>query len=262
MRDNDTWVNYSAAIRTEYPNEREAADAQLKLEQLKYQGDIRAYMTEFRALNNYARATGEGLQEKVNIEMPDSVLDMRFAHYLEDFADDEGFLQATYQAALQVEKKKALRQAREGTKTQQGGSGKKEDDKRKETKKRQTRDQDPNTRKEDLGRRNPGTSGSEYGGKERRASEAAVFEGVPASERREHSNTRRCHHCGWPANWAAQYYAGTTINGTKLPNAPWKVGAGTKRQREPEEEKASEPAPKIQKTAAADEPLWEDEEDF
>jgi len=61
LRDNDTWVNYSAAIRTEYRNEREAADAQLKLGQLKYQGDIRAYMTEFRALNNYARATGEGL---------------------------------------------------------------------------------------------------------------------------------------------------------------------------------------------------------
>jgi len=60
---------------------------------------------------------------------------MRFAHYLEDFADDEGFLQATYQAALQVEKKKALRQAREGARTQQGGPGKRDDDRRKESKK-------------------------------------------------------------------------------------------------------------------------------
>ena len=68
---------------------------------------------EFRALNLYARATGESLQEKVNLPMPESVMDMRFAHYLEDFADDEGFLQATYQAALQVEKKKTLRLARE-----------------------------------------------------------------------------------------------------------------------------------------------------
>jgi len=75
-------------------------DTQLKLGQLKYQGDIWAYMTEFRALNNYARAMGEGLQEKVNIAMPDSVLDMRFTHYLEEFANDEGFLQATYQVAL------------------------------------------------------------------------------------------------------------------------------------------------------------------
>jgi len=45
--------------------------------------------------------------------MPDAILDMRFAHYLEEFADDEGFLQATHQAGLQVEKKKALKQARE-----------------------------------------------------------------------------------------------------------------------------------------------------
>jgi len=36
---------------------------------------------------------------------------MRFAHYQEDFVDDEGFLQATHQADLQVEKKKVLKQA-------------------------------------------------------------------------------------------------------------------------------------------------------
>jgi len=38
--------------------------------------------------------------------MPDSVLDMRFAHYLGEFVDDDDFLEATYQAALQVEMKK------------------------------------------------------------------------------------------------------------------------------------------------------------
>jgi len=41
-----------------------------------------------RALNNFARATGEALREKVYLAMPDAVLDMCFAHYLEDFADD------------------------------------------------------------------------------------------------------------------------------------------------------------------------------
>jgi len=45
--------------------------------------------------------------------MPEAVIDMRFAHYLGEFADDEGFLHATYQAALQVERKKALKQAKE-----------------------------------------------------------------------------------------------------------------------------------------------------
>jgi len=263
LRDNDTRANYSAAIRTEYRNEREAADAQLKLGQLKYQGDIWAYMTEFRALNNYTRAAGEGLQEKVNIAMPDSVLDMRFARYLEDFADDEGLLQATYQVALQVEKKKALRLAREEAKAQQGGSGKRDDDKEREKKKERTRDPAFNGKKEETGSRNTRLGRSEYGGAERWASETAAFEGVPVSERREHSNTGGCYRCGWPAHRAAQCYAGITIKGTNLPAALWKVAARTKRGREPEgEEEASEPMPKVQKTAVADEPMWESEEDF
>jgi len=34
LQDNDTWVNYVAAIRTEYRNEREVANTQLKRGQL------------------------------------------------------------------------------------------------------------------------------------------------------------------------------------------------------------------------------------
>ena len=52
MGESHTWANYSSAIQTEYFDSREAAGAQLKLSQLRYTGDIRAYMTEFRALNN------------------------------------------------------------------------------------------------------------------------------------------------------------------------------------------------------------------
>jgi len=99
------------AIRVEYRNEREAADAQLKLGQLRYQGSIRGYLTEFWALNIFARATGGALREKVDLAMTTEILKMRFAHYLEEFADDEGFLQATYQAGLQVERMKALEKA-------------------------------------------------------------------------------------------------------------------------------------------------------
>jgi len=56
---------------------------------------------------------GESLQEKINLAMSDSVLDMRFTHYLGEFVDDEGFLEATSQAALQVEMKKALKASRD-----------------------------------------------------------------------------------------------------------------------------------------------------
>jgi len=42
MGENDSWSQYATAIRAEYLDTREAANAQLKLSQLKYTGDIRA----------------------------------------------------------------------------------------------------------------------------------------------------------------------------------------------------------------------------
>jgi hypothetical protein len=45
--------------------------------------------------------------------MPDSILDIRFNQNEEDFMDDEHFLQATYRAGIQVEKKNALKAAKE-----------------------------------------------------------------------------------------------------------------------------------------------------
>jgi len=100
LQGNDNWANYSAALRAEYYNEREAADAQFKLGQLKYEGSIRTYMTEFRGLNTFARATGEELREKIDIAMPDSILDMQFNQNPGDLVDDEQFLHATYQAGI------------------------------------------------------------------------------------------------------------------------------------------------------------------
>jgi len=93
--DTDRWINYLAALRVMYHNDREAADVQVKLGQLKYQGSICTYLTEFRALNNYARATDKELQETIDLAMPDSILDMRFNQNPEDLVEDEHFLQAT-----------------------------------------------------------------------------------------------------------------------------------------------------------------------
>jgi len=108
-----TWVNYSAAIRAEYHNDRKAADAQQKLGQLRYQGCIRTYITELPALNNFARANGESLREKVDLAMTDAILDMRFSQNEGEFIDDDDFIHATYRAGLQVQKRKALRATRE-----------------------------------------------------------------------------------------------------------------------------------------------------
>jgi len=164
------------------------ADAQLKLGQLRYQGSIRAYLTEFRALNNFARVTGEALREKVDLAMPDTVLDMRFAHYLEDFADDKGFLQATHQAGLQVEKKKALKQAREQMK---GISGRNDDRKKQEGKKGETTPTKADTSKPRQAQAGaPAGKPTWWGAKDHWASKEEALKGVPQKEQETYFKNR------------------------------------------------------------------------
>jgi hypothetical protein len=80
LGDADTWANYLVDIQVEYLDTHDSADAQLKLAQIKFSGNIRVYLTEFRALNNYAQATGQCLQEKIDLAMPSAILKIRFSH--------------------------------------------------------------------------------------------------------------------------------------------------------------------------------------
>jgi len=195
-----------AAIRAEYRNEREAADAQLNLGQLRYQGSIRAYMTEFQALNNFAQATGEGLREKIYLAIPDSILDMRFNQNEEDPIDDEGFLQATYQVGVQVEKKKALKQAKE---TMRSAAPAQKDDRRKDDKRRDgpskgssdTAQKGKEVRTEATRDRKASDPRSQYGKAGRWATRDAAFADVPTREREEYFlNRDDCWRCGRPGH--------------------------------------------------------------
>ena len=267
----DTWVNYAAAIRTEYVDHREAANAQIKLGQLKYAGDIRAYFTEFRARNNYARATGEGLQEKVDLAMTSEILRMRFAHYLGEFADDEGFLATTYQAGLQVERMKALEKAREVSSHRRPEGGNKDGQGRKKP------DQAPRDKETEKGRRteNTGNAGKRaredsrnpYGKKETWPTKEAALKGVPVGEREEYGKSwEDCWRCGCEGHKTFECFAFHTKKGTALPPAPWKVAATTQGKRQRSEEAEEPPAAKQQKVAAVEEmvtdlPLWAESED-
>jgi len=245
LRENDTWANYSAAIRAEYHNEREAADAQLKLGQLRYQGSIRAYLTEFRALNNFARATGEALREKVDLAMPDAILDMRFAHYLEDFADDEGFLQATHLAGLQVEKKKALKQAREQTRGTgaSGTSGRNDDRKKQEGNRGETTPNKADTSKPRQAQTGtPAERPTWWGAKDHWASKEEASKGVPQKKQEAYFKNRDdCWRCGRTGHRTFEHFSFSTLQGTPLPKPPWKAATvavwnGKRRREEAEEE--------------------------
>jgi hypothetical protein len=227
LGDTDSWVNYSAAIRGEYYDTREAADAQLKLGQLKYQGSIRTYLTEFRTLNVYARATGEGLQEKINMAMPDNILDMRFNQNEEEFADDEHFLRATYRAGLQVEKKKALKAAKEAlrslapaakeeSKRGQGtgkGSGK---DRKDQEGKTETTPKD--TKGTTSGKATkPGNGKGTVWGSTKEALKGVAQDEIDAHKK---GNKDGCYRCGQKGHYTTDCYAKATLKGTPLPEAP------------------------------------------
>ena len=228
------------AILARYPN------------RLKYAGDIRAYMTDFRALNRYARTTGEGLQEKIDLAMPDAILDMRFAHYMGEFTDDESFLFATYQAGLQIEKKKALKQAREATKgSSNTGTGHKEQKRENPRKEASDHTGKPDARKPDS--QNTKTGG--YGATGKWKTKEAALKGVPPKEHDEYFKSGdNCWRCGRPGHRTYECYAHTTLKGTPLPHAPWTVATVAvvpRGKRKREEEEAAVPA-KQQKIAAVE----------
>jgi len=254
LQDNDTWTNYAAAIRGEYYNEREAADAQLKLGQLKYQGSIRMYMTEFQALNNFARATGEGLKEKIDLAMPDSILDMRFNQNPEDLVEDEQFLQATYRAGIQVEKKKALKGARELVKGIQPPKVNQKKDGQTKGSSDNTQRGKENAKESNLRKDGTTERKSQYREQVRWASKDGALAGVAAKEQEEYGwNWDDCWRCGRSTHKTYECFSFNTKKGTALPPAPWKASAVAQgKQKRLEEPEEAAPANKQQKVAAVE----------
>ena len=219
MAARDTWAQYTTAIRAEFRDMREAANAQLKLCQLRYKGDIKAYFTEFRTLNVYAQATGEGLREKIDQAMPDSILDMRFAHYMEEFIDDEHFLTATYNAGLHVERSNALKAARVA---QPGNGGGRKDG--------------PDGKNPGNARKGKESGGPKQAGKSDSGSKAEkprkmwaeshwgsggnAYKGVPQNEIDSYRNSKaNCWQCRRDSHTTQDCYACTSVKGTELPEA-------------------------------------------
>jgi len=226
-------------------------DGQLNLGQLRYQGSIRSYLTEFRALNIFARATGEALREKVDLAMTSEILKMCFKHYLEDFADDEGYLQATYQAGLQVERLIALEKASEP------GRPHKTEDKKKDVQNQSGSDNDRKSKKtnEPAGNRLDQLDRTKtwWGGRKHGATKDDALKGVPSKEQEEYGQNREdCWRCGRNGYKTYECFSFSTRKGNVVPRAPWKTAAVTEGKRKRSEGPETQSAAKQQKVATVD----------
>lgn len=77
LGDTDTWTAYQDTIQQEYCDTWERATAHMELSCLRYEGNIKVYLNEFCTLNLITGINGESLQEKIDLAMPDDILDMR-----------------------------------------------------------------------------------------------------------------------------------------------------------------------------------------
>jgi len=194
--------------------------------------------------------------------MPDSVLDMRFAHYLGEFVDDEGFLEATSQATLQVEMKKAMKASRDAVRAAPVPTAKREE-RKKEERRPTTRTESREPRKNNS--RAPRNNGWESTG--------ATLRGVPQNEIDAYKKVKDgCWRCGRTGHCTFDCFSFQTAQGTELPPAPWKVGgvANTRNTSEGKRKREEDPidttAAKQPKVAAVeeiitDQPLWVDTDD-
>ena len=187
--------------------------------------------------------------------------------------DDEQFLQATYRAGVQVEKKKALRAAKESMRAGPAPArNDKKDDRRQNDWKKE--EKQPATQE----KRDPRTEARQQGKKSGWGSVSLALQGVPQTEVDAHKKVQDgCWRCGRTGHRTFDCFSFQTTQGTNLPPAPWKVAAVSqptpsgKKRACSEEVPAPPPAAKLQKVAAVETmdvdagltlaQRWEDSED-
>jgi hypothetical protein len=223
----DTWEEYSNALQKEYLDPHEAGQALQKMWALRYKGDIKAYLTSFRAQNRLAKSTGEAMQDMVNRALPTELIHMRFARSAGTFTNDEAFLQATFEAGRQVEMEKNVIKRHEmlGSQSSSGnskGSGKAPKGQgMKESK--------------DKAAASPVGKGA---GTKRWDSMQEALASVPEKELADHRKIKDgCIRCGRTGHRCVDCYAKTTVSGTTLspPPAIGKDAVGEKRKRDSSE---------------------------
>jgi len=259
---NDTAAAYWDAIREEYVDPMEAYTSHRKLRELRYKGDIKAFLVSFKTINRHAGVNGTSLKEIINTALPADIISLRFSQNRGPLHNDDDFLLATEEAGRHYEELKRTLKMRsyfDGEKrvTYFGEEEKKEDKEKRRRKDKRTREGRDSGKREGKEKEKRGAK-EEKGGKKGVQQWGSIREalaGINQDDINAHKATcgqNGCWRCGLSTHRTFDCYAKRTASGMELPQPNPRisaVGSATKRKREPEPE-SGEPATKQPKTAA------------
>jgi len=164
------------------------------------------------------------LREKIDLAIPDGILDIWFNQNLDDLVDDEQLLHATYRVGVQVEKKKALKQAKEAMRAQSATLAKegKKDDQGKGSPDNTRKDREPARENGNKEATRTGKRNGFFGKKGAWPNKEAALVGVPARECKEYGKSMEdCWRCGRSGYKTFECFSFNTKNGMVRPSAPW-----------------------------------------
>jgi len=263
---NDTAAAYWDAIKAEYVDPMEAYTSHRKLRELRYKGDIKAFLVSFKTINRHAGVNGTSLKEIINTALPPDIISLRFSQNRGPLHNDDDFLLATEEAGRHYEELKRTLKMRTyddgNRKVTYFGQEEKEESKERRGGKSGRKDKERDGKREDKRRNdNPGNKdkqGPKEGtkkGVQQWSSIRDALAGIDQGDINAHKATcgkNGCWRCGLSTHRTFDCYAKRTASGTELPQPNPRisaVGSATKRKREPEPE-SEEPATKQPKTAA------------
>ena len=266
LGNNDTAAAYWDAIQEEYVDPMEAYTNHRKLRELRYKGDIKAFLVSFKTINRHAGVNGTSLKEIINLALPADIISLRFSQNRGPLHNDDDFLLATEEAGRHYEELKRTLKMRTyddgNRKVTYFGQEEKEESRERRGGKSGRKDKERDGKKEDKRRNdNPGNKDKQgpkdaaKKGVQQWSSIRDALAGIDQGDINAHKATcgkNGCWRCGLSTHRTFDCYAKRTASGTELPQPNPRisaVGSATKRKREPEPESEG-PATKQPKTAA------------
>jgi len=235
---NDTAAAYWDAIQTEYVDPMEAYTNHRKLRELRYKGDIKAFLVSFKTINRHAGVNGTSFKEIINTALPADIISLCFSQNRGPLHNDDDFLLATEEAGRLYEELKRtlkMRSYNDGDRkvTYFGREDIEDEKERRKKRERRTREEKDSGRKEgkDSGKKERQGPKEEKGGRRgvpQWNNIRDALAGIDQSEINSHKATSGkdvCWRCGLSTHRTFDCYAKRTASGTELPQPNPRISA-------------------------------------